>query len=302
MAKKRRDKKEKPGFFTRLFKKEPEEVSVEKPAEVEKGKEEAEMYDYLLEVGLAKEAEVPKDEWVKTGIEGFDSLLEKGIPRGTSILVCGGPGTGKTIFCLQTLNYAATHGEKCLYMTFEESEERLRKHMHDFGWNPEELEKKGLLLIKRFDPFDITRLIRAMLEKAKGELLIEATPVLLPGKFKPDRIALDSLSVIAEAFVGREESYRIYIEQLFKFFEKLGATSFLITETQQVPTGIEMFLADGVIIVYNIRKGSIRQSAMEMFKLRGAKFEKKIVPMEIIGGKGIVVYPEAEVYGEEGMF
>lgn len=290
-----------PNILTKRFKKESDEVAVEKPTEAEKSKEGPETHDSPPEAGLSKDTEEPKDEWVKTGIEGFDSLLEKGIPRGSPILVCGGPGTGKTIFCLQTLNYAATHGEKCFYMTFEEREEKLRKHMHDFGWNPEELEKKGLLVIKRFDPFDVTISVEAMLEKARGELSVEITPVLIPEDFKPDRIVLDSLSAIAAAFIGEKSSYRIYIEQLFRYFEKLEATSFLITETGQTSSevtksGVEEFLADGVIVLYNARKENIRQSAIEVLKLRGTRFEKKIVPMEIIDGQGVVVYPEQEVY------
>lgn len=243
-----------------------------------------------------------KKEWVRVGIPGFDELLEKGIPKGISTLVCGSAGTGKTIFCLQTLNYACASGEKCLYMSFEESEDRLRKHMHDFGWEPEKFEKEGKLVIKRFDPFDITRSVEEMLEEAKGELLIEATPVILPKGFKPDRIVVDSLSAVAAAFVGKEENYRIYIEQLFRYFEKLGATSFLIAETEQIPTkltksGVEEFLADGVIVLYNVRHGNIRESALEVLKLRGAEHQKKIVAMQILSGKGIVVYPEQEVFG-----
>src|SRR3990167_8956536 len=46
---------------------------------------------------------IDKNKWIHTGIVGFDELLQKGIQKGSSILVCGGPGSGKTIFCLQTL-------------------------------------------------------------------------------------------------------------------------------------------------------------------------------------------------------
>ncbi|MFQ6135551.1 MAG: RAD55 family ATPase [Candidatus Hydrothermarchaeales archaeon] len=254
-----------------------------------------------------KESKIPaEDEWIKIGIPGLDSLLEKGIPKGTANLIAGGPGSGKTILCLQTLNYGATQGEKCLYMTFEESPERLRKHMHDFGWNPEELEEKGLLVIRQYDPFEITRVVEALLEKAKRELLIEATPMVLPEGFKPDRIAVDSLSAIAAPFVGREESYRIYVEHLFKYFESLGATSFFISETEPdrprrlTRSGIEEFLADGVILMYNVRKGGIRESAVEILKMRGAKFQKKVVFMEINSGEGIVVYPTQRVFEEIG--
>ncbi len=241
---------------------------------------------------------------MKIGIPGFDKLLEKGVPKGTSTLLCGGPGSGKTIFGLQTLNYGAINGEKCLYMTFEESITRLKEHMRDFNWNPDKLEREGKLVIQKYDPFAITRQVEALLEKAKGELLIDVKPVLFPGNFKPDRVILDSLSAIAAAFVGKEETYRIYIEQLFRLFEELGATSFLITESTEIPvklteSGVEEFLADGVVVLYNIQRGNIRESAIEVLKLRGAKHQKKIVAMQITDD-GIEVYPEQEIYGEIG--
>ncbi len=187
--------------------------------------------------------------FVKTGVPGFDELLEQGIPEGNSIIVAGGAGSGKTIFCLQILAYHALQNENCLYMSFEESRESLIEHMEDFEWEPQKLLESGNLRIERFNPFDITRNVDALLAQQKGELLIDIDPVIIPGDFKPKFIVIDSLTAIASAFTGKEDSYRIYIEQLFRFFEKIGATSFLITETEQIPkifsqTGVEEFLAD----------------------------------------------------------
>jgi KaiC/GvpD/RAD55 family RecA-like ATPase len=244
-----------------------------------------------------------KKEYVKTGIEGFDALLDNGIPKGNSIIVAGGTGSGKTLFCLQTLYNHASKGEKCLYMTFEENEERLVNHMEDFGWKPKELIKKGKLQVTRINPFDITRNVDALLAKQKGELLIDVDPVILPKNFaKPDYIVIDSLTAISSAFTGKEDSYRIYIEQLFRFLEKTGATSFLITETEQVPkifsqTGVEEFLADGVIVLYAIKHGNVRENAIEILKLRGASHQKKIVAMQITS-EGVMIYPEQEVFSE----
>jgi KaiC/GvpD/RAD55 family RecA-like ATPase len=244
----------------------------------------------------------PGKHYIKTGIEGFDELLEAGIPQGKSIIIAGGAGSGKTIFTLQTLAHHAMDGEKCLYMTFEESEDDLVQHMEDFGWPAKELIKKGKLKIQRFNPFDITRNVDALLAQQKGELLIEIDPVIIPKGFKPDFIALDSLTAIASAFTTKEESYRIYIEQLFRFFEKIGATSFLITETEQIPkifstTGVEEFLAGGVVVLYNLKHGNVRENALEILKLRGAAHQKKIVAYQI-GSDGITVYPEQEVFSE----
>jgi circadian clock protein KaiC len=251
---------------------------------------------------LSKKNPHKKTEHIFTGIEGFDALLDKGIPKGAGVLIAGGAGSGKTIFCLQKLHYHATHGDKCLYMSFEESEDKLIKHMSDFGWEPEKLIKEGKLMIKRFNPFDITRSVDALLMKAKGELLIDIEPVILPKNFRPSIIAVDSLTAIASAFSDKEDTYRIYIEQLFRFFENLGATSLMITETEQIPkifskTGVEEFLADGVVVLYNIQHGNVRENAIEILKMRGVRHQKKIVAMQVTSN-GIVVYPDQEVFGD----
>lgn len=240
-------------------------------------------------------------EYVLTGIPGFDALFEKGIPKGNAMIIAGGTGTGKTIMCLQICNNLASEGKKCLYMSFEESQEKLESHMREFNWDPKKLEDKGNLFIQRLNPFEITRNVEALLAEAKGELMIEAKALILPQDFTPDIIIIDSLTAVASVFISREDSYRIYIEQLFRAFEDIGATSFLITETDQMPTkfsptGVEEFLGDGVIVLYSVRTGNVRENGIEVLKLRGAKHQKKIVAMQITD-KGIVVYPDQEVLG-----
>ena len=94
----------------------------------------------------------------------------------------------------------------------------------------------------------------------------------MPADFKPDIVIVDSLTAIASVFIENTGNYRIYVEQLFRYFQKLGITSFLITETEQMPTrfsptGVEEFLADGVIVLYNVRRGNIREHGIEVFTL-----------------------------------
>ncbi len=242
----------------------------------------------------------PRRRYFTTGIEGLDSLFEFGIPEGSRVIVAGGSGSGKTILCLHIISNAAKRGKKCLFMSFEEHENRLREHMEDFGFDPKPLEKKGRLLIKRFSSFEVSRSIEALLAKSRGELYIDVKPVIIPKNFSPDVIVVDSLSSIASVFAGHPLNYRTYIEQLFRYFEEIGATSFLITETEQVPrtfspTGVEEFLADGVIVLYNLRKGDVRERAIEILKMRGAQHKRSLVAMQIVGERGIEVYPEQEV-------
>lgn len=247
---------------------------------------------------IKKDIEASKKTYRWTGIEGLDKLFDDGIIKGTSIIIAGGTGTGKTILTLQIMHNCLKKGEKCLYMTLEESEEKLISHMTDFGWDGEEHLKNNQLIIKRVNPFDLVRSVDALLARAKGELLIDINPIILPAGFKPENIFIDSLTAMAAAFTEKDETYRIYIEQFFRYLESTKATSFLVTETDQLPiryspTGVEEFLADGVIVLYNLRKGSVRQRAVEVLKMRGVSHKHKIVLMDITH-KGVAINPAKE--------
>ncbi len=240
----------------------------------------------------------------KTGIDGLDMLFTKGVPVGASVLVEGGPGSGKTIFCLQLAHCVCRKGGKALYMSFEEPETRLLNHMKNFGWEPEKYIRNGQLLVKRYSALDISRSVEALLSAAKKELLIEVRPVFFPKGFEPDIVLIDSLTSISSAFSGEASRFRIYMEQLFKYLEDEHISSFLIRETP-VPTHIGKgigrreeavsFLSDGIIALYNvILPSGDRTGGLEVIKMRGEKFKKTIVHMEITSN-GIVVHPDKKI-------
>ena len=94
------------------------------------------------------------------------------------------------------------------------------------------------------------------------------------------------------------------MEQLFKYLEKENITSFLIRETPNPShlgrgTGREeavSFLADGIISLYTVLQAHGKRSrAIEIIKIRGAKFDTRIVGMDIESKKGIVVYNERTI-------
>lgn len=243
-----------------------------------------------------------KEEVLKTGINGFDELFsKKGIPRGSSVLVAGGPGTGKSIFCRQICYNLVSKGKKCMYVSFEESQERIEKSMKSFGWNVSKYVENGTFLIQKINPLDILRMKFGSLggSGSATDVSYKIKPLIIPKDFHPDVIAVDSLSAIIAASVSKEKNYRIYLQQLFSFFEETGATSFLITETDPMPTrysdtGIEEFLADGIVVLYNIQKKDVRENAIEVLKMRYGKHEKKMVLMEITEN-GMKIFPQKKV-------
>ena len=63
---------------------------------------------------------------VATGLKGFDKLIEGGLPSGSLTLVSGNPGTGKSIFCMQTAFNIAKKGSAALYISFEQTEAMMK--------------------------------------------------------------------------------------------------------------------------------------------------------------------------------
>jgi len=251
---------------------------------------------------VKKTEKISKETILKTNVSGFDSLFSKGgIPKGNSVLIAGGPGTGKSTFCRQICFNLVSKGKKCMYVSFEESKDRIIKSMENFGWDIKKHIENGELLIQKINPLDILRMKFGSIggSGSATELSYKIKPLVIPKDFHPEVIVVDSLSAIIAASVTKDKNYRVYLQQLFNFFEETGATSFLITETEPIPTrysdsGIEEFLADGIIVLYNIQKKDERQNAIEVLKMRYAQHTKKAVVLKI-KDKGIKVYPEKKI-------
>jgi circadian clock protein KaiC len=251
---------------------------------------------------------VKKREYFMPGVKGISGLFTNGVPLGSAVIVEGGPGSGKTIFCLQSCVKACEAGKKVLFMSFEEPEDNLRSHLKMFNFDAEKYEKKGLLKIKRFNALDIARSVEALLSEAKKELLIDVQPVLIPQDFDPDIVFVDSLTSISSAFSGESSRFRIYMEQLFRYLESHKITSFLIMETPHpthlgnVVAGVDQavsFLSDGIIVIYSVVYSSGKRGrAMEVLKMRAEPIKRKIVEMDIKDGEGLVVYPNKQVKGK----
>ena len=236
---------------------------------------------------------------LRTEVKGFDELFtDNGIPSGNSILIAGGPGTGKSTLCRHICYNLISKGKKCMYVSFEETIDRIIKSMEKFGWDVRRHIENGNFLIQKINPLDILRMKFGSIggSGSATELSYKIKPLVIPKDFQPEVIVVDSLTAIIAASVTKDKNYRVYLQQLFSFFTETGSTSFLITETDPVPTrfsdtGIEEFLADGIIVLYNIQRRESRENAIEVLKMRYGKHKKKTVLMTITE-RGIEIHPD----------
>ena len=218
---------------------------------------------------------------VKTGVVGLDELVEGGFPKGDTMLLAGNTGSGKTIFSTHFICEGATkHGEKGVYVTFEEDAKTLKRNLLRFGYDLEKLEREGK--IKVLD-----------LEAIKGAGLSANIEFILNAlrEIGAQRLVIDSLTAFLSACQEKFE-YRTLMHLFYKILKKLGCTTVM---TCSVPTGletlglgIEEFIADSVITLESIIRDGELKTRFLIRKMRGTNHSKKY-PEVIIGGKGLEI-------------
>src|SRR5256885_1706561 len=83
-----------------------------------------------------------------TGISGLDEVLDGGLPRGRSSLVCGTAGCGKTLFGLEFLVRGATKfNEPGVFMSFEENEQELAQNVASLGFDLQDLQTRNKIML-----------------------------------------------------------------------------------------------------------------------------------------------------------
>jgi len=103
-------------------------------------------------VSLGLEDMAPSD-WISTGSPRLDTMLSgKGYFRGSSILVTGTAGTGKSSIAALFIDAACKRGERCIYFAFEESQNQIIRNMRSIGINLEQWVKKDLLRFQTSTP------------------------------------------------------------------------------------------------------------------------------------------------------
>ena len=255
----------------------------------------------------AKALDLYIKEYVPARVSTFDKMIDAGgVERGSTLLLSGGCGSGKTIFAMQSAYNSVLAGEKVIYFTFDDDPDRVKRHMYNnFGWDLQKLEDGGNFWMKKVNPYDIARSIEGIVKERDLEDVIEgiknihaeSKEVIMP--FHPDRVVIDPISALSIAF-GDNMKYRAYLNVLFDSLRSYNSVNLVVTESEQEPNvysrnGVEEFLVDGVVVFYYIRRESVRTRALEILKLRYSDHVKKLVPFKITD-KGIVIYMEEQVF------
>jgi KaiC/GvpD/RAD55 family RecA-like ATPase len=88
----------------------------------------------------------------KTGIKGFDELIQGGLPKGRVVVVCGPPGSGKTLFGIQFLVSGADMGEKGVFVSLNNTSKFILEDMSGFSFGLEKHVQAGKIFFIDFFP------------------------------------------------------------------------------------------------------------------------------------------------------
>jgi len=235
------------------------------------------------------------EERISSGIPRLDTMLGgKGFYRGSSILVSGQAGTGKTSIAATFIDAACRRNEKCLFFIFEESESQLMRNMLSIGINLEPWVKKGLLKFHAVRPtaYSLEMHLSVMLK--------------LIGEFKPRVVAVDPISNLYP--IGDDIQVRSMLMRLIDFAKSLQITGLFTNLSNDVNVGAfaveptEMHvssLMDAWLILKNVEGNGERNRAFSIIKSRGMAHSNQLREF-VLSDKGIQLL---DVYkGSEGVF
>jgi KaiC domain protein len=228
---------------------------------------------------------------VQIGIEGLDEMILGGVPERSLVAAIGSAGTGKTTFGLQFLTHGLEQGERCVYITLEETRARILDTADEKGWGFSDHVESGDLAVVDLDP----------VEMANSLASISSDLPDLVEEFGASRLVLDSVSLL-EMMYDRAPRRRSEVFEFSRSLKGAGVTTMVTSEASADSAyssryGIIEYLADAVFVLQYVRPSDFRETrlAVEIQKIRDANHSRETKPYEITDD-GISVYRQANIF------
>ena len=216
----------------------------------------------------AEHGEVTDRRVVGSGIQELDALVGDGIDRGTSTLLIGPAGCGKTTIALRWITTAAERGENAVAFIFEETINTLMQRAAGLGMKLQPHLETGRITIAHLDPA----------EMAPGEFIAQVRVAV--ERQKATTIVIDSLNGFLQAMPG-EQFLALHLHELLTYLNNRGIVTMMVLAqmgmigAMQTPVDVS-YLADNILVLrYFEARGEVRQ-AISMIKKRSGAHEHTI--------------------------
>jgi len=216
-------------------------------------------------------------ERVSTGIKGLDEMTSGGYLKGSSILISGSSGTGKTIIGTQFIVDGLAKNKRGMIISYEEDISQIKDNSKNFNWKLEKYEKNKLLKIvspQGFDAYELAIKIHDIVKQTKIEYLL-----------------FDGISKLEKTF-PRYIEFSEYMDAIIKSLKSGQVTAIYTYETTDLTGDIQItgkFISaemDMIILLKYIEINSEMKKSISVLKMRGSNHDKKIREFSI-NEKGI---------------
>ena len=208
------------------------------------------------------------DERISSGVRELDDMLGgKGYFRGTSILVSGTAGTGKTSLACHFIDAACRRGERCLYYTFEESPRQVIRNMRSIGLDLEPWQRSGRLVFNASRP---------TLNGLEAHLAVLYKQVR---EFEPEVVVIDPVSNLTT--IGSPLEVNSMLLRLVDFLKSRGITALMTNLTsadgsaEQTQVGISSVI-DSWLLVRDLELNGERNRGLYVLKSRGMAHSNQV--------------------------
>ena len=234
-------------------------------------------HDIIMETGglvvfprlVASEHHTPfRRESVTSGIDGLDRLLGGGIDRGTSTVLMGPAGAGKSTISAAFAVTAAARGEKVLFYSFDETRATLMARADELGLNLSEHVAAGRIIIQQIDPAEIS----------PGELAFRVRQAVVHDQVR--MVVVDSLNGYLHAMPDQRHLL-LQLHEMLSFLNQQGVASLLILTqqgmigTMQTPIDL-IYLADTVVMLRFFEASGMVKQAISVINKRSGSHERTI--------------------------
>jgi len=206
------------------------------------------------------------DERISTGIPDLDTMMgDKGYFKGSSVLITGQAGTGKTSFGVEFIRESCKNGKKALMITFEESPDQIIRNMRSIGIDLAPFVRKGLLRIHADRP------------TAYGLEMHLVTIHKIVNEFQPDVVVLDPINSLLG--IGEEEEVKSTLLRMVDFLKMKGITSLytdLKNSERPERSSLVSSLVDTWILLQDIESNGENNRLLRLVKSRGMAHSNQI--------------------------
>ena len=220
------------------------------------------------------------DGTLHSGLQALDALLGGGIERGTSTLLLGAAGTGKSSLAMHFVMQAAQRGECSAIFLFEESLQALRMRSKGLGLDLEARLADGTVSVQPVDPSELSpgeffQVVRSAVEEKQARIIV-----------------IDSLNGYLNAMPG-EQFLIIQLHELLSYLGQMGVATFMANAQKgligSMSSSLDVsYLADTVILLRYFEADAAVHTAISVLKKRTGAHERTLRELHI-GQGGITI-------------